>query len=113
MILPLLIALAGDTPPDITRSVWKHLPTAEQLNNAYNDGRTDAPDTFDVDLRCRITGMAGHVRCILVSESPMGWATGAKVAAVFTRFAVVDMRDTLGSGPGRVIVVHYHSTGDG
>ena len=112
MILPLLIALAGDTPPDITRSVWTHLPTAAQMTGVYPP-RTEAPATYDIDLRCRITDVAGHVRCIVVGESPAGYGVGAKLEALFARLAVVDMQHTPGSAPGRIVVVHFRSENGG
>ncbi len=114
MILPLLIALTA-APADIPASaaVWQQRPPGKRLATIPPMGEEGfSPVRFDVDLRCRITDPAGHVHCITVGESPAGYGVGARTAAAFTRFAVLDMRRTPGSAPGRVVLVHYRFVQD-
>ena len=109
MILPLLIALAVGIPADMTPPVWKHLPAASQLAAAY-PLMTEAPGDFEIDLRCRIMDAAGHVRCIAIGESPSEYGVGAKTAALFTRFAILDMRRMPRGARGRVVTGHCRIT---
>ena len=106
MLLPLLIALAAAPAPDVAHFAWKHVPTDKQLAAVY-PARTEMPEWFDIDLRCRIIDTAGRVTCIVVSESPSGYDVGGPVAKLFTRFARLDMHLTPGGAPGRTILLHY------
>ena len=104
MIAALLIS-AAVVSPDIDHPVWKHLPATTVLAKAWPLGEDDSlPQRFDIDLRCRILNATGHVRCIVVGESPAGYGVGAKVAAAFSRFALYDMRAAV---PGQVVIQHY------
>ena len=107
MILPFLIALAGTPDIPASAAVWAHMPTGAEIAAAY-PARTDMPDTFDIDLRCRIIDAAGHVHCIVVGESPAGYGVGASAASLFTRSARLDTHRTPGGAPGHVVIVHYH-----
>ncbi len=106
MIIPFFMALAATADIPASSAVWVHLPSEAQFASAY-PARTETPDQFDIDLRCRITDGAGRVSCIVVGESPAGYGVGPAAASLFTRFARLDMRRTPGSAPGRVVIMHY------
>jgi hypothetical protein len=92
---------------DITSPVFKQYPTGKQLGAVYPLGELDQlPDTFRVEMRCRIQDRAGHMQCMAIGENPAGFGCGSKAAVIFSQQAIIDMRRTQGAMVGDVALVH-------
>ena len=79
-IEPPLVATGGDVKADPGPVIphWKAFPDAATLTDYYPPRALDNEMEGVASVQCTVLDTAGHVHCVLVSESPKGYSFGAQ-----------------------------------
>lgn len=71
-----------DTGPVFVNPSWTSFPDANALSDYYPDAALTDDRTGQASVECTVLDTAGHISCVLVSETPKGYGFGSATVRV-------------------------------